>query len=191
MKSAKCCWNCKEKIEISSLFCEYCNIIQKPFDYNKFSLFQLEEKVSIKVDMLEKSYLYLQKKVHPDKFLNSSKIEQEFSSIHSSKINEAYNDLKSTTKRVEILLKIKGFKSEDKEKSFDDKDMLEEVMEFQSKSMMIEDYEDKRRLLKEINGSIEQIVKKIEASLEQKLFEEAKKSNIKLSYLEKIKKGLG
>ena len=140
---------------------------------------------------LELKYYHLQNIFHPDKFINSAEKEKEISAYESSNINNAYNLLLNNVERIKILLKLKGYNTNsNSEKSFTDKNLLEEIMELQNKCMSIENENEKVKIKTEIMEKIKIIESEINQNFEKKEFFEIKNLSVKLSYLEKIKKNL-
>ena len=93
--------------------------------------------------------------------------------------------------RIKILLKLKGYKTNpNNEKSFTDKDLLEEIMELQNRCMSIENENEKVKIKTEIIEKIRIIELEINSNFEKKKIPEIKNLSVKLSYLEKIKKNL-
>jgi len=116
------CWNCgashsvegdKKRVNLV-LFCSEpaCGVIQElPDVIDFYELLDIPEhdrehvSFGIDVNLLEKSFKNLQKRIHPDLYTNKSLMEQELSSQHSSLINQAYNTLKNPVKRAAYILK--------------------------------------------------------------------------------------
>src|SRR5882762_4514714 len=94
-----------------------------------FSLFGLPRKLWIEMPALEKKFLELSWKLHPDKFVNASPEEQEHSLKHSSELNDAYRVLRDPVARVEYLLRIEGMRKEGEQKQQAPPELLEEVFE--------------------------------------------------------------
>ena len=103
-------------------------------------------------------------------------------------INEAYQNLKNPVSRASLLLKLEGVNKSLEENSFNDPEILEEIMEIQNKFLDSDDLESKKIVLKDINNSLLKTTRDISKSFEEKKYDIAQKLNIKLSYLEKIKK---
>ena len=190
MSSSKSCWNCNKKIDNNAFFCESCKKVQKDFKVNPFKTFSLEKKYEIDLEKLEKRYLELQQLLHPDKFINCSDNEKSFSNSHSSNINNAYEHLKDSVKRIKILLQLEGYIIEDGNKSFKDVSMLEEIMELQNESMSVENERESQKIQLLLKSKIDEEKKKVGNNFLKKKFEDVHKSYIKLSYLEKIIKNL-
>jgi molecular chaperone HscB len=94
-----------------------------------FSLFGLPRKLWIEMSALEKKFLELSWKLHPDKFVNASAQEQERSLKGSSDLNDAYRALRDAVARVEYLLELEGMRKEGEHKQQAPPELLEEVFE--------------------------------------------------------------
>ena len=94
-----------------------------------FSLFSLPRKLWIEMSALEKKFLELSWKLHPDKFVNASPEEQETSLKRSSELNDAYRVLRDPVARVEYLLAIERMRKEGEHKQQAPPELLEEVFE--------------------------------------------------------------
>jgi molecular chaperone HscB len=94
-----------------------------------FLLFGLPRKLWVEMSALEKKFLELSWKLHPDKFVNASVAEQELSLKGSSELNDAYRVLRDPVARVEYLLEIEGMRKEGEHKQQAPPELLEEVFE--------------------------------------------------------------
>jgi molecular chaperone HscB len=94
-----------------------------------FSLFGLPRKLWIEMPTLEKKFLELSWKLHPDKFVNASPAEQELSLKGSSELNDAYRVLRDPVARIEYLLELEGMRKEGEHKQQAPPELLEEVFE--------------------------------------------------------------
>ena len=92
-------------------------------------LFGLPRKLCVEAPPLEKKFLELSWKLHPDKFVNASAAEQELSLKRSSELNDAYRVLRDPVARVEYLLAIEGMRKEGEQKQQAPPELLEEVFE--------------------------------------------------------------
>ena len=73
---------------------------------NYFELFNLPEKFQIDSVRLQENYRSIQKEIHPDRFATSTENEKNQSMIKSTQVNDAYQTLKSTTKRAKYILSL-------------------------------------------------------------------------------------
>src|SRR6266436_6117271 len=94
-----------------------------------FLLFGLPRKLWIEMSALERKFLQLSWKLHPDKFVNASAEEQELSLKRSSELNDAYRVLRDPVARVEYLLELEGMRKEGEHKQQAPPELLEEVFE--------------------------------------------------------------
>lgn len=80
------------------------------FDFNRnhFELFGLPTAFELDGAILESAYRNLQGQVHPDKFAHLSDAEKRASMQWSSRVNEAYQALKSPLNRAVYLLQLNG-----------------------------------------------------------------------------------
>ncbi len=185
------CWNCQTDTKVVDFRCSICNKIQNIRKTNPYDIFNLKQCYLIDNEELEIKYFQLQNIFHPDKFINSAEKEKEISAYESSNINNAYNLLLNNVDRIKILLKLKGYKANpNNEKSFTDKDLLEEIMELQNRCMSIENENEKVKIKTEIIEKIRIIELEINSNFEKEKIPEIKNLSVKLSYLEKIKKNL-
>ena len=185
------CWNCQTDTKVVDFRCSICSKIQNIRKTNPYEIFNLKQCYLIDNEELELKYYHLQNIFHPDKFINSAEKEKEISAYESSNINNAYNLLLNNVERIKILLKLKGYNTNsNSEKSFTDKNLLEEIMELQNKCMSIENENEKVKIKTEIMEKIKIIESEINQNFEKKEFFEIKNLSVKLSYLEKIKKNL-
>ena len=123
------CWNCHERT-LGAHFGPGCGKLQQilqSFDY--FALFEMQKKLWIEMDSLEKKFLQLSWKLHPDNFVNASELERELSLKRSSELNDAYRTLRDPVARVEYLLGIEGARKEGEHKQQAPPELLEEVFE--------------------------------------------------------------
>ncbi len=185
------CWNCQTDTKVVDFRCSICNKIQNIRKTNPYEIFNLKQCYLIDNEDLELKYYHLQNIFHPDKFINSAEKEKEISAYESSNINNAYNLLLNNVDRIKILLKLKGYNTNsNSEKSFTDKNLLEEIMELQNRCMSVENENEKVKIKTEIVEKIRIIESEINQNFEKKKFFEIKNLSVKLSYLEKIKKNL-
>jgi molecular chaperone HscB len=100
-----------------------------PETVDYFAIFDLPRKLSIEMDGLEKKFLQLSWKLHPDNFVNATERERELSLEKSSQLNDAYRVLRDPVSRVEYLLELEGARKEGEHKQKAPPELLEEVFE--------------------------------------------------------------
>jgi molecular chaperone HscB len=156
---------------------------------NYFELFELP--VTLKVDkaILTKKYIDLQKKYHPDFYLNASKEEQAEVLEKSSAINKALKTLQNEDELIKYVLQIKGILIDD-EKYELPAAFLMEMMELnenldetkpESISAKVTAYEDE--LYKEVKGIIEDYD---DATVTKEALLQLKSYHFKKKYLQRI-----
>ena len=188
MSVSPVCWNCQRTIPSNTFLCQKCHKIQPPKQVNEFKLFDIPEKFDLNLEELEIAYLKLQRLFHPDKYSQLSDQEIKYSTLLSSMINEAYQKLNSSISRASILLKLNGFNSHSEDQSFNDPEVLEEIMDIQNNFLEAENLEQKKTSIQKLNRKISETMNNLSISFKKKEYEVANRLNIKLSYLEKIRK---
>jgi molecular chaperone HscB len=142
------CWQCGRPSE-HSLFCRYCDSLQPPVaDYFRF--FGLEPRLKIDAAQLEKRFYELSRRLHPDRYLRRSPVEQQYSLEATAILNDAYRVLRDPVARAEYVLKQAGFESAEPRAKALDPALLEEVFELN------EALEALRRGAASARGSLEQ-----------------------------------
>lgn len=75
---------------------------------NHFELFGQPARFAVDTAALEARYRELQREVHPDRFALASPAEQRVSMQLATRVNEAYQTLKSPLRRADYLLRLHG-----------------------------------------------------------------------------------
>jgi molecular chaperone HscB len=157
------CWNCHERT-LGTHFCSTCGkLLQLPKQVDYFEVFEMPRKLWIEMDGLDKKFLELSWKLHPDKFVNASAEEQELSLKRSSELNDAYRVLREPVARVEYLLGLEGMRKEGEQKQQAPPELLEEVFEL-NESL------DELREAKASGGDLASLKSRLESA--QKNFQE-------------------
>ncbi len=102
------CWSCSVAHNASTLFCPNCSKIQPPATGDYFSVFGLEPRLNLDLDLLEREFHRLSRKLHPDRFARAGESEKEWSLADTALLNDAYRTLKDPLKRTEYVLKLHG-----------------------------------------------------------------------------------
>jgi molecular chaperone HscB len=157
------CWNCQERA-LGTHFCPSCGkLLQLPQGVDYFALFEMPRKLWIEMGGLEKKFLQLSWKLHPDNFVNATERERELSLEKSSQLNDAYRVLRDPVARVEYLLGIEGTRKEGEHKQQAPPELLEEVFEL-NESL------DELREAKSSGGDLAALKSRLEAA--EKNFQE-------------------
>ena len=189
MTSSKNCWSCNKEIIYKDFVCKGCGVLQKPFELDPFDIFSIDKKFEIDLKVLEEKYLELQILLHPDKFINASQEEKNFSNLHTSYVNNAFKVLRDDVSRIKVLLEYFGYQITENE-SFQDVSVLEEIMKLQNKSMSVESESEKNKIKSQLMDKIEKEIKTVSQLFNEKKYKDVYKSSIKLSYLQKINANL-
>lgn len=129
-----------------------------------FSLFDIASNFQIDAALLEQKYRSLQAQVHPDKFAHLSETERRISMQLATRVNEAYQTLRSPLNRARYLLSLRGVETMEETNTAMPEDFLMQQMEWR------EALAD-AKLKKNINEveRIEQLVQHLKKTLEQEL----------------------
>lgn len=101
-----------------------------------FSFFDLDRKLLINLDDLQRRFYKLSRQWHPDRFSQRPVEEQNQSLEATSLINDGYRTLKDPVKRAEYLLTQEGFPIGEQRSKDVPPELLEEVFEL---NMMLEE----------------------------------------------------
>ena len=144
-----------------------------------FTLLSLPQTFDLNPAALEAAYFAAQRQYHPDRFAGKSAEEKLKAAQKSSDVNEAYNTLKHPLKRAKHLLSIHGITVLDEANSAKpDQSLLIEIMELQE--AIAEGNKP------DITALITACEKDLSAAFKNNIFEAAKISTIRLSYLYKM-----
>ena len=75
---------------------------------NHFELFGLTPAFGLDREALEKAYLEIQSRVHPDRFAHAGDAERRASMQWTTRVNEAYRILKDPVQRAKHILELQG-----------------------------------------------------------------------------------
>ncbi len=75
---------------------------------NHFELFGLPARFDVDLAQLDTRYRELQREVHPDRFAAAPDAERRVSMQRATRVNEAYQTLKSPLKRAVYILQLRG-----------------------------------------------------------------------------------
>ncbi|CAG5047741.1 unnamed protein product [Parnassius apollo] len=162
------CWSCGKNINNLSahLFCSNCNAVQPPeAKENYFKIMGIHETYDLDENDLAKKFKELQKQLHPDKFANKNKEEQEISEIYSSLVNEAYKTLLEPLSRGIYMLHLRG--KEIPENTEIDQQFLMMIME---KNEEVENAETEEEIMK-LNKENKAIIKELQKKLSKAFFD--------------------
>ena len=129
---AHSCWRCgqtpEQEAEAASLFCRYCNSLQRPVpDY--FAFFGIAKRLNIDAEELQRRYYEQSRLLHPDLYTLKSATERNHSLEATSILNDGYRILRDPVQRAEYILKENGFDIGEQRSKDVPAELLEEVFE--------------------------------------------------------------
>ena len=130
------------------------------FNQNYFEIFQLPQAFELDVGLLSTRNLELQKRVHPDKFVDATDTERRLSMQWTTQINEAYATLSSSLRRAIYLLTLEG-KEIANNPQLDPMFLMEQI-ELREELEEIEEAADGLELLDHFRKSVSKIMKTLE-----------------------------
>ena len=148
------------------------------FNQNYFQLFELEPSFVIDFDVLEKKYFKLQKKFHPDKYVNATDYEKRLSLQITSYVNEAYETLINDYLKSMYLLKIVGYEIDDQNNTISDPIFLMNQIELREESENIaskRNTDDIKRFTLKIDNLKKECLSDFEKYYNEKNFDDASK----------------
>lgn len=100
------------------------------FNADHFSLFELPVTFRVDPALLERRYLEMQSRVHPDRFASAGDSERRLSLQWATRVNEAYQTLKKPLSRARYLLHLAGNELGSENNTLMARDFLVEQMEW-------------------------------------------------------------
>ena len=145
---------------------------------NHFFNLNLEVKYELDLNLLEKNYLELQQKYHPDKSLSDLD--------KSIAINESYKILSNPTLRAEHLLELQNIFLDDDQKSLKpDIEILKEIILLQENIEDCQNIEQLNGYQQSIDNQCADLILQFLKNYQNKNFEIAGQNIIKIKYLKK------
>ncbi|MGE0707851.1 MAG: Fe-S protein assembly co-chaperone HscB [Planctomycetota bacterium] len=117
VEKAQVCPACQAALALPYL-CEGCGELLRdpPGGLSPFARFGLAPAFALDEAELERRYLDLSRRLHPDRALRRGAAQQTRALLLSSALNEAYQVLRDPRRRAEALLRLEGGKSADEDK---------------------------------------------------------------------------
>ena len=107
--------------------------------------------------------------MHPDRYMQKSSTEQDFSQSNSTYVNVAYRTLKDPTLRAKYLLQLEGFRALDERSKTADPALLMEVMELREEVDESSKPEALIRLIRRNRKAIDAVKKELTQLYTQKV----------------------
>lgn len=138
------------------------------FQQNYFELFSLPAHYQLDNALLDRLYLALQAQFHPDKLSNLSEAERRASMQSAARLNEAYQTLRSPTRRACYLLSLRGVNILEETSPVMPADFLVQQMEWREAIGEAQHTGD-ARLLVELETRLQHEMRELEALLATKV----------------------
>ncbi|CAL4325012.1 Co-chaperone protein HscB [Buchnera aphidicola (Periphyllus testudinaceus)] len=162
---------------------------------NYFDYFNLPLQFNIKKKKIKKKYYSLQKKYHPDFYINCSLKKKKKALKKSIYINNGYKILKNPIKRIKYILKLHGYTFKlNKEKNNLKTSFLKKQYKYYETLEKIKiqknNYKKINKFYKKIKKKLIKYQKKIEIKLNKKSWNKSFLIFQKLLFLKKIQKNI-
>ena len=161
---------------------------------NHFQIFGVPARFEIDLEGLETRYHELQREVHPDRFASASQAEQRVSMQLATRVNEAYQTLKSPLRRAGYLLQLHGVDPEFETNTAMPAEFLADQMEKRErleKAAAASDWERLIALSSELRVEQDSLFARIQRQLEAPDWNEAAATLRQLKFLEKFGEDIG
>ena len=156
-----------------------------------FALFGLPAQYALDLAELNARYRDLQQKLHPDRYAGASERERRLATQSSSQINEAFETLRSPTRRAAYLLRLAGVDSDSSSASFDDGEFLMQQMQLREELAEIADAEDFEAALaqfyRDLDTAQTRWQQQFAGDYDGEDYASALQSCLKLQFLEKLR----
>ena len=140
------------------------------FNTDHFSLFELPARFRLDAALLDRRYLEMQSRVHPDRFAAADAGSQRLSLQGATLVNEAFATLKDPLKRAQYLLALRGVEQDPQKSTLNDPAFLMQQMELREALAAVSSAQDPRArldaLLDEIGGMIKHQLARLAVQLE-------------------------
>lgn len=135
---------------------------------------------------LQKTYLQLQRSLHPDNFSQKSVKEQEYSESQSALVNKAYSTLLKPLSRGLYMLQLQGMNIEEGTDSGADSNFLMKLMEINEALDEAQTPEEAIMIGRDIKGKLADLTAHIDAALRKGELQAAKAILVQMKYYANI-----
>lgn len=159
-----------------------------------FQIFGVPAQFAVDLETLETRYHELQREVHPDRFAAASQAEQRVSMQLATRVNEAYQTLKSPLRRAGYLLLLHGVDPEFETNTSMPGEFLADQMEKRERledAAAAGDWERLIALSSDLRLEQDALLARIERQLEARDWTEAAATLRQLKFLEKFGEEIG
>lgn len=166
------------------------------FDFNQshFALFGLPQRFDVSVSELDGQYRALQAEFHPDRFASADDATRRLSLQIATRVNEAYQTLKSPLARGRYLLGLHGVDTQEDTNTAMPMDFLMQQMEWRetiADAKASRNLDELERLNVELRHEIAALEEHLGLLLDEAQWQEASVAVRKLRFLEKLDQEIG
>jgi molecular chaperone HscB len=163
-------------------------------DENHFQIFGVPVRFDVDLEALERRFRELQREVHPDRFARASQADQRVSMQLATRVNEAYQTLKSPLTRAGYLLQLQGIDPEFETNTAMPAEFLADQMERRETLEEVVAASDWERLIaisSNLRTEQDALFGRIERQLEAQDWKEAATTLRQLKFLDKLSEEIG
>lgn len=158
---------------------------------NFFTLLDLPRQYAVDVPELTRRYRALQQTIHPDRFSAGAERDRLLAVQKSAQINEAYEVLRSPTRRAAYLLKLAGVNEDLSALTFRDNSFLMQQMELREELSELGAATDPEAALEQFYADVDQVLnqqqRQFASAIDREDFTAAKDSYAKMQFLDKLR----
>jgi molecular chaperone HscB len=158
---------------------------------NYFELFELPVSFEVNKDTLSQRFRDLQRKVHPDKYVNAPERERRLAMQQVTLVNEAFQTLKNPLSRARYLLQLQGINVQDETNTVMATEFLLQQMELREELAEIRQGNQPLELIKQLLTRIDNLMQPLFNHLSQQLSQQewqlAHKSLRQLQFFQRLR----
>ena len=182
------CWSCGAE-RGRAVLCTSCGLIQPvPEGLDYFRALELERRMRLGRDELDRAFRVASKKVHPDRFPRTEPKQRKLALAHTELVNEAYQTLKDPQRRAEYLLELEGLEVASEVERTEDPAFLLALLEKQEAVQMAAEDAELQIIKAETKARSDALFASLEGYFEEGEGEQqqARKALIELRYLRRM-----
>ena len=158
---------------------------------NFFELFEVPVSYYVDLDAVHRTYMDIQKQVHPDNFAHDTAERKRISMQQTSRVNEAYNTLKDDVMRAAYMLTLKGVDIKLSNETTKDMAFLMEQMQTRERLEHIRNEADPLSALDDmaaqVKATTQALAKTFAEAFDNDELEQARECVRKLQFMKKAK----
>lgn len=155
---------------------------------NYFVFFQIPQCFTIDLVALENAYHTVQTKIHPDKFIQTTKIEKDIAIKRAIQANTAYQILKNPLKRAIHLCELNGVNLQDLLITTPSDFLIQQMNWYETldNAKITKNFSELKQLKNELNNTYKDIISTVEMLFNTQSFLKAQQQVQQLMFLEKL-----